>query len=64
MLEMYETAFEAFDYGLGSVGDVEAHENDTNVGFHGGFFDIERFGYFAITFAGEEKLEDFELSLA
>jgi hypothetical protein len=50
-LEVDKAAFETLDYRLGSIGDVEPHENNADVRFDGGFLDSELFGDLAVAFA-------------
>jgi hypothetical protein len=50
-LEVDKAAFEALDYRLGSVANVEPHKDNADVRFHGSFLNGELFSDLAIAFA-------------
>ena len=59
---MCQPALQGDDDGLSAVGYIEAHENDADVGFDGGFLDMQFLCDFTIASTSYEERQDLALA--
>ena len=60
---MLQAPLKRFDHGLGSIRDLEAHQNPGDMRLHGGFFDAEFFADLAIALARDNQTQNLTFSM-